>query len=113
VLAYAEDATDTHEPSRLLTTQIDESCNSRRAAHHAAGHVKGCDCDMGMELRRDWDADVQLDAETGAAPTVPHVVPTRTSRPAKLLVLAAASGVTFIWIAFVSVLVARFFGLLF
>jgi hypothetical protein len=67
---------------------------------------------MGMEPRRDWDADVQLDAETGAAPTVPHA-PTRTSRAAKLLIFAAVSGVTLIWIVFLCALVALFFGSLF
>ena len=65
---------------------------------------------MGMELPRDWDADVLLVAETIAAPTMPHVVPTRTSRAAKLLVVAAASGVTLGWIAFLCTLIARFFG---
>ena len=68
---------------------------------------------MGMELRRDWNADVQFDAKTGAAPTMPHVVPTRTSRAVKLLVVAAASGVTLGWIAFLCTLIARLFGSLF
>jgi hypothetical protein len=68
---------------------------------------------MGMELRRDWDADVQLDAETSAAPTMQNVLSTRTSRGAKLLVVAVASGVTLSWIVFLFTLIARFFGLLF
>jgi len=62
---------------------------------------------MGMDLRRDWDTDVQLVAETGAALTMPHVVPARTSRAAKLLVVAAASGLTLGWIAFLCSLIAR------
>jgi hypothetical protein len=70
---------------------------------------------MGVGLRRDWDADVQLVglAEAGATTPLAHATPARTTLVAKLLFLAAASGVTLSWIAFLCTLVARFFGSLF
>ena len=67
---------------------------------------------MGVELGRDWDADVQLVANAGATLPMLHISPirTKTSRAAKLLILAAALGVTLLWLVFLWASIALFFG---
>ena len=73
------------------------------------------DCGMGVEPCRDWSDHVQRVPDAGATLPMLHIFPisNKTSRAAKLLVLAAALGVTLIWIAFLFALVAPFFGCLF
>jgi hypothetical protein len=70
---------------------------------------------MGMEHRRDWEADVHLASASEAARIEQQSAPAEESLATKLLVaaLAVAGVLTLGWLAFLCHLIGRFLGTLF